>query len=64
MGCVLFALAAVADPAWDGSLVTMMIVWLVDSGASHHMVPNQDLLHDGVPFDIKPCINTVKAGQY
>ena len=41
-----------------------MIVWLVDSGASHHMVPDQDLLHNFVPFDTKPSINTAKAGQY
>ena len=64
VGCVHFPLATVADPAWDGSLITRMVVWLVDSGASHHMVPDQDLLHNFVPFITKPCINTAKAGQY
>ena len=64
VGCVYFALAAVADPAWDGSLITRMIVWLVDSGASHHMVPDHDLLHNFVHFITRPRINTAKAGQY
>ena len=41
-----------------------MIIWLVDSGASHHMVPDRDLLHNFVPFATKPRINTAKAGQY
>ena len=61
--CVYFALAVVADPAWDGSLITRMVAWLVDSGALHHMVPDQDLLHNFVPFVTKPHINTAKAGQ-
>ena len=54
VGCVHFALAATADPSWDGSLITRMIVWLVDSGALHHMVPDQDLLHNFVLFATKP----------
>ena len=62
--CVHFALASVADPSWDGSFITRMIVWLVDSGASHHMVPDRDLLHNFVPFATKPRIGTAKAGQY
>ena len=41
-----------------------MIIWFVDSGVLHHMVLDQDLLHNFVPFDTKPCINTAKAGQY
>ena len=52
------------DPSWDGSFITRMIVWLVDSGASHHMVPDRDLLHNFVPFATKPRIGTAKAGQY
>ena len=46
VGCAHFALASVVDPSWDGSFITRMIVWLVDSGASHHMVPDRDLLHN------------------
>ena len=34
--CVHFALASVADPSWDGSFITRMIVWLVDSGIASH----------------------------
>ena len=64
VSCVHFALAAATDLSWDGSLITRMIVWLVDSGASHHMVPNQDLLHNFVLFATKPWIGTAKAGQY
>ena len=64
VGCVSFALADVADQAWDSSLMTRMIIWLVGSGASHHMVPDQDLLHNFVPFDTQPRINTAKAGQF
>ena len=41
-----------------------MIVWLVNSGASHHMVPDQDLLHNFVLFATKPHISTAKAGQF
>ena len=58
VGCMHFALAAAADPSWDGSLITRMIVWLVDSGALHHMVPDWDLLHNFVPFATKPCTKT------
>ena len=64
VGCVHFALAAVTDPSWDGSLITRMIVWLVDSGASRQMIPDRDLLHNFVPFATKPQIGTAKAGQY
>ena len=64
VGCAHFALASVLDPSWDGSFITRMIVWLVDSGASHHMVPDRDLLHNFVPFATKPRIGTAKAGQY
>ena len=31
---------------------------------TNDMVPDQDLLHNFVPFDTKPHINTDKAGQY
>ena len=62
VGCVHFALASGVDPSWDGALITRMIVWLVDSGALHHMVPDRDLLHNFVPFATKPQIGTAKAG--
>ena len=64
ISCVQFSLAAAADLSWDGSLITRMIVWLVDSGALHHMVPDWDLLHNFVLFATKPCISTAKAGQF
>ena len=54
VSCMHFALAATADLSWDGSLITRMTVWLIGSGALHHMVPDQDLLHNFVLFATKP----------